>query len=186
LVYVLIIYLVGSYISNTSFKKNISSMLPAGFTAFSTMSSVATMPLTLIATEKNLKSRPLSQLIIPSTVNIHVMGDNLMEISLLLALLVLFGMPFPTYEHFVYFGFFYSVAKLSAVGLPGGNVIIMMPLIQKFFDLNGDMISILTALFIIMDPLITCTNVMGNGGFALSFSKLLEKMGVIKELNKKS
>lgn len=179
LAYMCVLYLGAALLLKKPLRTLAGNMVPASLTAFSTLSSTVTMPLTLIAAEKNLKSRTLSQLIIPSTVNTHVLGDNLTVTVTALALLILFGQPLPSLISFASFMFFFSVANFSAVSLPGGSVLVIMPVIQKYLGFSPEMISILTTLYILQDPFSTCGNVIGNGGFALYFGKLLRVLKIV-------
>jgi Na+/H+-dicarboxylate symporter len=150
----------------------IRTMLPAGITGFSTMSSAATMPVTLEATEKNMGDAQFTQLIIPTTVNIHMIGDALAIPILGIAVLMLSGAPLPTFENYLWFTVYFCIAKFSAAGIPGGTIIVMLPILQKYLGLSPEMASLITTIYIIQDPIFTSANVMGNGAFALLVRKL--------------
>jgi len=47
----------------------------------------------------------------------------------------------------------------------------MLPILESYLGFNADMLSLITALYILFDPAITCANVLGNGAFA----KLIDK-----------
>jgi Na+/H+-dicarboxylate symporter len=55
--------------------------------------------------------------------------------------------------------------------------LVILPLLQEHLGFNGEMLSLITALYILFDPVITSANVLGNGGFAL----VLEKFGIFKK-----
>ena len=42
----------------------------------------------------------------------------------------------------------------------------MLPILETYLGFNADMMSFITALYILFDPVITCANVLGNGAFA--------------------
>jgi Na+/H+-dicarboxylate symporter len=150
-------------------------MLPAGVTGFSTMSSAATMPLTLTATEKNLNNREYANFVIPATVNIHMVGDGLNIALTGLALLTITGHPLPDFSTYLVFVFYYCITKFSAAGIPGGGVIVILPVIQAHLGLSPEATSMLATIYILQDPILTAANVMGNGAFALLTGKLLKK-----------
>ena len=54
---------------------SIENLLPAAISGFSTMSSAASMPLTIVGAENNAKFKDLARSVIPATVNIHLIGD---------------------------------------------------------------------------------------------------------------
>jgi Na+/H+-dicarboxylate symporter len=136
------------------------------------MSSAATMTFTLAATEKNMGDEQFAGLVIPATVNIHLMGDALAIPILALAVLSLSGMPLPTFENYLLFAVYFCLAKFSVAGIPGGGIIVMLPILQKYLGLTPEMASLLTTIYIIQDPIFTSANVMGNGAFALLVRKI--------------
>lgn len=75
LVYVLFLYLVAARFFFSRALKCFKTALPAGITAFSSMSSVATMPVTISVTEQNSKNKDFASMIIPATTNIQQIGD---------------------------------------------------------------------------------------------------------------
>lgn len=154
---------------------NIKKMLPAGLTGFSTMSSAATLPVTLKCTEQTTQNRTLTHLIIPTTSNIHMLGDDLTIVMASMALLVMFGLPLPDLPTFALFAAAFCVAKLSCVGVPGASVLVVLPVVQNYLGFSPEMIAVLTTIYILQDPIGTSANVMGNGAFALFFQRLYEK-----------
>ena len=172
LAYLAMLYFIVSGFRLNRFFEIIRNMLPAGITGFSTMSSAATMPITLAATEKNMGDDQFADLVIPTTVNIHLMGDALAIPILALAVLSLSGMPLPTFENYLLFVIYFCLAKFSVAGIPGGGIIVMLPILQKYLGLSAEMASLLTTIYIIQDPIFTSANVMGNGAFALLTRKV--------------
>ena len=177
LVYLSILYFMASGLRPARFIELVRTMVPAGITGFSTMSSAATMPVTLAATEKNTGNEQFAQLVIPTTVNIHLIGDALAIPILALAVLNLSGLPFPTFENYLLFTVYFCIAKFSVAGIPGGGIIVMLPLLQRYLGLTPEMASLLTTIYIIQDPLFTSANVMGNGAFALLIQKITGQRG---------
>lgn len=182
-VFIIVCLLISGYIfflyllaANFDVKKCLSylrEMLPAGLTAFSTMSSAATMPLTLTATERNLQDRTYAGFIIPTTVNNHMVGDSLSIPLTALCLLMMSGYPIPDIKTYLVFVLYYCLAKFSAAGIPGGGVIVILPVVQTYLGLNESMASLLATIYILKDPILTAANVMGNGAFALLSRKVV-------------
>lgn len=170
--YVALLYFIVSGFRLNRFFELVRNMTPAGITGFSTMSSAATMPVTLAATEKNMGDDQFADLVIPTTVNIHLMGDALAIPILALAVLSLSGLPLPTFENYLLFVVYFCLAKFSVAGIPGGGIIVMLPILQKYLGLTPEMASLLTTIYIIQDPIFTSANVMGNGAFALLVRKV--------------
>lgn len=144
----------------------IKNMLPAALTGFSTMSSAAAMPLTLIGTRNNVNNKDLSASVVPATVNIHLIGDCLAIPIFAYAVMKSFGVAEPLLASYLIFTFYFVMAKFSVAAIPGGGIIVMLPLLENYLGFNTEMLSLITALYILFDPVITCANVLGNGAFA--------------------
>lgn len=170
--YIGFIYLIANNFKIQSFIKSIRNILPAMVAGFSTMSSAAAMPLTILGTEKNAKNRDLAAATIPATVNIHLIGDCFAIPIFAYAILKNYGMAEPSLYAYLLFSFYFVLSKFSVAAIPGGGIIVMLPILEKYLGFNGEMMSLITALYILFDPVITCANVAGNGGFAMLISKL--------------
>ena len=170
--YLFTLYFVGAKANIRATMANIKNMIPAGLTAFSTMSSAATMPVTLDCTEKNTGDRNFTDLIIPSTANIHMLGDDIIIVMMAMALSVMFGIPLPDMVSFIPFALAFSIAKLSCVGIPGASVLVILPVLQGRLGFSAEMISIITTIYVLQDSFGTSANVMGNGAFAIIIKRV--------------
>ncbi|MBY0462586.1 MAG: dicarboxylate/amino acid:cation symporter [Alphaproteobacteria bacterium] len=173
--YISLMYAIAANFRWRKFKAFVGEMLPAGLTGFSTMSSAAAIPVTLDATETNLNNREYADFVVPATVNIHMIGDGLNIALTSLALLLMTGHPIPEFSVFLTFTLYYCIAKFSAAGIPGGGVIVILPVAQHYLGLSAEATTMLATIYILQDPIITAANVMGNGAFALLTGKLLKK-----------
>jgi Na+/H+-dicarboxylate symporters len=170
--YIFTLYFIASKSNLSLTLKNLKTMMPAGLTGFSTMSSAATMPVTLECTEATTQDKNFTNLVIPSTANIHMLGDDLTIVMTAMTLLSVFGMPWPDLATLVPFVLAFSMAKLSCVGIPGASVLVILPVLQGYLGFTPEMISILTTIYVLQDPFGTAANVMGNGAFALITQRL--------------
>lgn len=165
--YVGFLYLVANRFQYRASKKSISDLLPAAIAGFGSMSSVAAMPLTLMGVEKNAKNPDISRSIIPVTVNIHLVGDCFAIPIFAFAILKSFGVEEPSCFSYLVFACYFVLAKFSVAAVPGGGILVMLPILETYLGFNGEMLSLITTLYILFDPLITSANVLGNGAFAL-------------------
>lgn len=169
------IFLLYMLINGLKIKKALSSiknMLAAATVGFGAMSSAAAMPLTLIGSEKNAKHGDIARSCIPATVSIHLIGDCLAIPLFAFAVLKNFSMPLPSIEAYAIFALYFVLAKFSVAAIPGGGIIVMLPILEKHMGFTPEMLSLITALYILFDPVITFTNVLGNGAFAQGIDKL--------------
>jgi Na+/H+-dicarboxylate symporter len=175
ILYISFLYFVGNHFDIRKGIKSIKNMLPALVTGFSTMSSAATMPVTLKATENNLKNKKFAGLIIPGTVNIHLMGDSLAIPLIGLALLWFKTSALPDYPQYLIFAVMFALTKFSCAAVPGGGVIIILPVLQKYLGLDQELISLMTTLYILQDSIFTAANVWGNGAFAIITERVCKR-----------
>lgn len=179
--YVFCMYGVGAKFKLGHWLENIKTMLPAGITGFTAMSSAAALPVTLLATEKNTKSVQIPRLIVPITVNIHLIGDCIAIPIMALAILSSFGFVVPDLHTYFIFACYFVLAKFAVAAVPGGGIIVMVPILEKQFGFNAEMVSLITALYIMLDCVTTSINVMGNGSFAIIMRNAFVKFGSYKE-----
>lgn len=181
--YLFLLYFVGSGGNLKKTFANMRGMMPAGLTGFSTMSSAATLPVTVTCTEKITKDRNFSDLIIPSTSNIHMLGDDLTIVITAMTLLSIFGMPWPETSTMLPFVFAFSLAKLSCVGVPGASVLVVLPVLQNYLGFSSEMVSVLTTIYVLQDSFGTAANVMGNGAFALIIQRIFYRKQLSSVIN---
>jgi Na+/H+-dicarboxylate symporter len=172
-----VIYIVGLYFVVSKFRPMVclnylKNMFPPLITAFSTMSSAITMPLTLIATRKNVHDPDVVNFVIPSTVSFHTIGDIIAMPILFMAIMLSFGFDMPTIPQYFMFSLYYSLARFSSASIPGGGGLILIPLLESHFHFTTDMLGLTTTLNLMFDPMITAMNVLGNGVFAIVFAKI--------------
>lgn len=171
LAYLLLIYALACRNQN-SLTQSLKNMLPAALAGFGSMSSAAAMPLTLLGVEKNAKNPQAARSIIPATVNVHLIGDCFAIPIFAFAVLKSFSVPEPTFFSYLIFASYFVLAKFSVAAVPGGGILVMLPILEKHLGFNPVMLSLITALYILFDPIITSANILGNGGFAMGLSRL--------------
>lgn len=156
----------------------IRNTIPAVIAGFSTMSSAAAMPLTLLAAEKNTNNPNMARVLIPATVNIHMIGNSLTITIMAMAFLLTFGMPFPDYSTMLFFGLSFALAQFAIAAVPGGGILVMIPLLEKYLGFTPEMTSIITALYVLFDAPLTATNIMGNSISAIFLNKVFTKLKI--------
>lgn len=173
--YIALLYLGANRFRFLPFVQCLKNMLPAAIAGFGSMSSAAAMPLTILGTEKNAQDPDLAKAVIPATVNVHLIGDCFAIPIFAFAILKNFGIAEPAFASYLVFAAFFVLAKFSVAAVPGGGILVMLPILESYLGFNAEMLSLITALYILFDPVITCANVLGNGGFALAISKMFTR-----------
>lgn len=164
----------------------IKNMIPAWITGFSTMSSAATLPITLECVEKNTNNQKLTHFVVPSTANIHMIGDGINITLTALALLVMSGAKMPTLLEFLPYLGAYIFTKFSGSGVPGGGMIILLPVVEQHLGLSPDLCSLVATLYILQDSLMTASNVAGNGALALIAKRVFGKIAYVNNYTEQS
>ena len=149
------------------------NILPAAIAGFGSMSSAAAMPLTILGAEKNARDPDLARAVIPATVNIHLVGDCFAIPIFAFAVMKSFGIAEPSFSTYLIFASYFVLAKFSVAAVPGGGILVMLPILEHYLGFSPDMLSLMTALYILFDPVITCANVLGNGGFAMGMERII-------------
>ncbi len=173
--YILLGYFIFNQCRFQAFIQSVKNMLPAAISGFSTMSSAASMPLTILGAEKNAKNKTLAAAVIPATVNIHLIGDCFAIPILAFAVLKNYGIAEPSMISYLIFTGYFVLAKFSVAAIPGGGILVMLPILESYLGFDTAMLSLITALYILFDPVITCANVLGNGAFAKAIDWFMPK-----------
>jgi Na+/H+-dicarboxylate symporter len=153
--------------------------LPSYITAFFTMSSTATVPVSIACAEKNIESKPLAELSMPIMANIHLTGDSIGTPLLALVTSSLFLGTFPGATAYLIFVCYFCLAMLAVSGIPGGGIIVMTPVLISQFGFTQEMIGIITTLYLLLDSFGTAANVMGDGALIIIAEKLLKKLRLL-------
>jgi len=184
--YIGLVYFAVNQFKIGKFLKSLQNMLPATIAGFSTMSSAAAMPLTILGAEENSENRDLARSVIPATVNIHLVGDCFAIPIFAFAVLKNYGIEEPAFVNYLIFAFYFVLAKFSVAAVPGGGILVMLPILESHLGFNAEMMSLITALYILFDPVITSANVLGNGGFSMVIGKLYSLLnGVTRDSKEK-
>lgn len=170
--YIACVYFICNRFNFSKVLSSIKNMLPASIAGFSSMSSAAALPLTMIGVEKNVEDPSVVRLAIPVTVNTHLIGDCFAIPIFAFAVMNNFGIAEPSFFSYVVFAVYFVIAKFSVAAIPGGGIIVMLPILESQFGFTSEMSLLITALYVLFDPVITSANIMGNGGFALTVDKL--------------
>ena len=80
-------------------------------------------------------------------------------------------MGLPDVGVYLIFCLYFVLNKFAVAAVPGGGILVMMPVLQQYLGFNDEMLSLIMMLYILFDSLITTANVMGNNVFAILFSR---------------
>lgn len=172
IIYITFLFLIISKFDLSVCKKYIGNSLPAAFVGFSTMSSLAAMPLTIAGAEKNTNNSPISRMVIITTVNIHMIGLAINVPLMALSLLLSFGFPFPSFITYSTLAFYFVLTQFAGAGAPGCSILLMIPLLEKYLGFTGEMSAFITAIYILFDASETSANILGNSALSIAVNKV--------------
>lgn len=173
LLWLTIEYTVASIYTQTNPIQAIKTMLPAYFTAMGTMSSAATIPVSLHQGKKlpKMNSR-IAEFVMPLCANIHSAGAALtLTISAVTVTLITQG-ELPEVSLMAIFILVLAVILTGAAGVPGGSVLATLGILQSILGFNEVALGLMLALFMVQDTLGTATNITGDGAIAMIVNKI--------------
>ncbi len=180
IVYLIFLYFLAQGFNAKKALQAISNALPSYVTAFSTMSSTVTIPVSVKAAEKNTGNRSLSLMAMPILANVHLLGDSISTPTLAMVTMLTFTGHLPTFVQYAGFVFYFCITMFAASGIPGGGIIVMIPVLVSQLNFTPDMVSIIMTLYLLLDPFGTAANVMGDGALVIIVNKLLKKIRLIQ------
>ena len=173
-----LVLLIQFTIAGAIVKKNpfqlLRNMMPAYVTALGTQSSAATIPVTLRQTLKNEVREEIAAFVIPLCATIHLSGSTLKIVACAIAIMMLQGVEVDTIQ-FVGFICMLGVIMVAAPGVPGGAIMAAIAVLQSMLGFNSEAISLMIALYIVMDNFGTACNVTGDGAIAVVMNKIAKK-----------
>ncbi len=170
--YMMSLFWIGSGFSVPIFLKNIQNLLPAAGMAFSSGCSLSTMPWTIEGTAKNLKNPEFAQSVIPATTNIQQIGDCIVNSFLCFLIYLQFNGQTPPLSIWIPFCVVFVLARFATAAVIGGAIFIMLPIYEYYLHFTPEMIAMILAFNVILDPVITCANVVANGALCQIFEKV--------------
>jgi len=167
-VYITAIYTLAAVKSGRNPFALIKNMLPAYFTALGTMSSAATIPVTLQSVKNNKVNDDVANFAVPLCATVHLAGSTITIVSCTLAVMYLHSaLAIPSFITILPFILMLGVVMLAAPGVPGGAVMSAVGLLGSMLGFGETAIALMIALYMAQDSFGTACNVTGDGAIAL-------------------
>lgn len=173
--------LAGAY-SGKSPKKVFMHYGPAYLTAVGTMSSAATLPVTLTCARKSEVLRPdIIDFAIPLFTNIHLCGSVLTEVFFVMTVSQILYGKLPSVSSMVLFIVLLGIFAIGAPGVPGGTVMASLGLITGVLGFDQAGTALMLTIFALQDSFGTACNVTSDGALTLILSGYANKKGIKTE-----
>ncbi|MEI0559791.1 cation:dicarboxylate symporter family transporter [Brachyspira intermedia] len=166
ILYITALFIISGLIAKKSPLMLIKNQIPPYFTAVGTQSSAATIPVSLIAAERNGVSEQIRKFVIPLCATIHLAGSMITLTCCSTAVILILGQN-PTYSSILPFILMLGVAMVAAPGAPGGAVMSALPFFYMIGITGEELQGLMIALYLTQDSFGTAANVSGDNAIAV-------------------
>lgn len=174
-IWLFVLYSVAGGLSGKNPFKLLKNMLPAYFTGLGTMSSAATIPVTVQQTKKNKVSSGIADSAVPLCATIHLAGSTITIVLCSVAVMVLTNhLAMPSFGTMIPFILMLGIIMIAAPGVPGGAVMASLGLLSTMLGFDETALGLMIGLYMAQDSFGTATNVTGDGAIALIVNKLMK------------
>lgn len=175
-VYICFLFFLGGGVGSPPFIQRIKNLLPAAGLAFSSGCSLSTMPWTITGTAKNLNDPELAKGVIPATTNIQQVGDCIVNGFFCFVLFYNFNGYTVDPMTWLSFSVVFILARFATAAVLGGAIFLMLPIYEAYLGFTPEMIAIILAFNVLLDPLVTSSNVIANGAMCRIFERYWERV----------
>ncbi len=171
-VWLAVLYVAAGFVTRRSPVKALGTMLPAYFTALGTMSSAATIPVSLRQTKENGVRAAVADFAVPLFATIHLAGSTITLVCCAVAVMTISpDLALPGVVAMVPFVLTLGVTMIAAPGAPGGAVMTALALLQGMLGFPEAALGLMIALYMAQDSFGTACNVTGDGALSLIVDK---------------
>ncbi|WP_020006983.1 dicarboxylate/amino acid:cation symporter [Salinicoccus albus] len=144
--------------------KMMKTMIPAYFTALGTMSSAATIPMTLKQTKENGIRNRIADFVVPLCANIHLSGSTITIVSCSIAVMtVLPDYDLPGFGVMLGTILLLGIVMIAAPGVPGGAIMAASGILSTNLGFDESAVAFMIALYMAQDSFGTAANITGDG-----------------------
>lgn len=164
-------YLTAGGICKKNPLKSLVKMLPAYATALGTMSSAATIPVTLSCAKKLGVNPDVADFTVPLCATIHMPCSILKIVACTYAISFCSSLPLD-FGLFIGFILMLAITMVAAPGVPGGAVMAALAVVSSMLGFDAEMQGLLIAIYIALDGFGTAGNVTGDGAITMIMDKI--------------
>ncbi|XQW86190.1 dicarboxylate/amino acid:cation symporter [Thalassotalea piscium] len=178
-VWITVLYVITGSALGRSPAQLLKNMMPAYFTALGTMSSAATIPVSLKANKANKVSDSVANFTVPLCASIHLSGSTITIVTCATAVMLLSpDIAMPGFGAMFGFILMLGVTMIAAPGAPGGAVMSALGLLASMLGFTDAALALMIALYLAQDSFGTACNVTGDGAIALWVDKFAGEEGL--------
>lgn len=159
---------------------------PAYLTAVGSMSSAATLPVSIECAKKSkVLRKDISNFSIPLFSNIHLCGSVLTEVFFVMVVSQILYGKLPDVSSMILFIVLLGIFAIGAPGVPGGTVMASLGLITSVLGFNETGTALILTIFALQDSFGTACNVTADGALTLMITGVANKKNIKEESEEK-
>lgn len=167
-IWLFLLYMIAGIVSGKNPWEVIRHYGPVYLTAVGTMSSAATLPVTLSCARKSeVLPQEVTDFAIPLGSTVHLCGSVLTEVFFCMTIAQMLYGSMPTPGTITLFIVLFGIFAVGAPGVPGGTVMASLAIVQSILGFDADGVGLLLAIFALQDSFGTACNILGDGALAL-------------------
>lgn len=171
-VWLVFLYAIAGLVTRKNPWNVIKYYMPPYFTAVGTMSSAATLPVSIKAAKKSpILNDKIVDFSIPLFSNIHLCGSVLTEVFFVMTVSKILYGSFPEISTLILFILLLGIFAVGAPGVPGGTVIASLGIVTGILGFDEAGTALLLTIFALQDSFGTACNVVGDGALTMIMSK---------------
>jgi len=161
----------GSHVRQNPFPV-FKTMFPAYMTAWGTMSSAVTMPVSLSRGKTiPFMKEDIADFVFPLCSQTHLSGSAMTITISAITVSMLTNNVIPGILSLILFMLILSVIEVGAVGVPGGSIMAAWPVLVGVLGFGDEAMGLMFALFMIQDSFGTAANITGDASIAMIVNK---------------
>ena len=178
-IWLALLYSVSSLYSHKNGFEVLKHYGAAYLTAVGTMSSAATLPVSLkCAGKSKLLRKDMVSFGIPLFANVHMPGSVLTEVFFVMTISKMLYGSIPSAGSMVLFCLLLGVFAIGAPGVPGGTVMASLGLVTGVLHFDATGAALLITIFALQDSFGTACNVTGDGALSLILTSYADRHGM--------
>lgn len=162
------LYCVVGWVTSRNPFRALKKMLPSYLTGVGTMSSAATIPVTLRQVQKNNVSASVANFTIPLFAMIHLAGSMISLTTCTIAVIIVTGdTQLLSLSALLPFIFTLALVMIAAPGVPGGAIMSALGILGSMLGFDSIALGLIVALYLTQDSFGTACNVTSDGALTM-------------------
>ncbi|QQB73061.1 dicarboxylate/amino acid:cation symporter [Fusobacterium canifelinum] len=175
-IWIAILYTIAGIVSGKNPWKLLKHYGPAYMTAVGTMSSAATLPVSLNCVRRSgVLDEEITNFAIPLGATTHLCGSVLTETFFVMVVSKILYGSVPSVGSMILFILLFGIFAVGAPGVPGGTVLASLGLIISVLGFDETGTALVITIFALQDSFGTACNITSDGALALILSGIFRK-----------